>query len=569
MNKPIDRAIAKQQLERINGALREPHLLIGGLAVQQFHTARDSKDIDLVCEFETARQLIDTLYRSRDWDVQEEHEDDYRPSFRISHKVQDLGTIIFGPKICERAPYDHIDWGTLRQGSMPFRSASGALQNILVPAAHSLAYTKFISFLGRKSSDEKVRADLRDFVDLTNNHDFCVSQFYCLLRKTGAFEQLLTAFREKCVSFHALLEESCLHAILTMFSPPARLGLNASPTAFPVDVTSPIEPTGGAVRPPESPGSLKSLTEPTDEYVPGDWTTIGRRVHYVMYIRDIRPSALDGVLEKEQGYTNRLLKTARHPKADTMSRLSKALGVPICFLVEGQSNLFLCRDLQTVAMAVRRLRHKVRAPLGDLLARSLFDFPFIKSSSDPIEPELSGLAPLDVLSMGTLAVLVGANPPTPEQDLKAIKVAFTITAKALENIAVPGDRLSPELGSAWLEAMPEALGTDKSRPIQEITAQSLLLSARRYEEASGTPPPLRIFPTWWMAAQEAKRHLPGVPPEYIDTVGDLRIHLDCDPDWQLVGDLARGLHDAALRGRVDDSALAQQAVAADGASRRG
>lgn len=136
MNKPIDRAIAKSELERINDVLQEPHLLIGGLAVQQFYTARDSKDIDLVCEFETARQILDALYPSRDWKVEDKQGNEYRPSFQIRHKVENLGTIIFGPKISERTPYSHIDWNALKQGAEPFETASGHLKNILVPPAH-------------------------------------------------------------------------------------------------------------------------------------------------------------------------------------------------------------------------------------------------------------------------------------------------------------------------------------------------------------------------------------------------------------------------------------------------
>ena len=349
MNKPIDRAIAKQELERISRALSEPHLLIGGLAVQQFHTARDSKDIDLVCEFETARRLIESLYPSRDWHVMEQHEDDYRPSFHITHKVRDLGTIIFGPKVNERAGYDHIDWSVLKRGSKPFRSASGALQNVLVPAAHSLAYTKFISFLRRRCSEDKIRADLRDLVDLTNHEEFSVSLFYNLLRQTGVFRPLLDEFREKSENFRGVYEDSCLLDLSTMFFPLRAFRPFSTPTPVHVDVEAPSEPVDGGVRPPNAFVSVPSKGEPTDEAIPGDWATLGKRVHYVMYIRDIRASALDGVLEKEHGYTNRLRMTARYPSAETVSRLSKALGVPTSFLLEGQSNLFLTRDLRAVA----------------------------------------------------------------------------------------------------------------------------------------------------------------------------------------------------------------------------
>jgi hypothetical protein len=292
------------------------------------------------------------------------------------------------------------------------------------------------------------------------------------------------------------------------------------------------------------------------ENIPENLNTLGNRVHYAMCVRDISANALDQGLGKEKGYTHHLLKSALHPPADTMSKLSRILGVPVSFLVEGQSHLYVSGDLRAVAVAIRRLRHIVRAPLGDVLARCLFDFPFIKSSSYPIEPELRDLAPLDVYAMGILALLVAAKPPTPEQDHKAIKVAFTIAAKALEvatkalgKLTVPHDKLTPELGSAWLEAMPTSLGADRSLPAARITAQSVLLSAKSYEEKSGTAPPLRIYPTWWSAAKNAKSRLSNIPPEYVDMVGDLRIPLDGDLTWQLVSNLARTLYEEALSGR--------------------
>jgi hypothetical protein len=40
--------VAKTILAKIDQKLTSPHLLIGGLAVQQYYLARGSKDIDLV-----------------------------------------------------------------------------------------------------------------------------------------------------------------------------------------------------------------------------------------------------------------------------------------------------------------------------------------------------------------------------------------------------------------------------------------------------------------------------------------------------------------------------------------
>ena len=181
--KPIDRAIAKLELERINSVLTHPHLLIGGLAVQQYYSARISQDIDLVCDFDVAQMILRKLYPSKDWRVEDSKNDEYRPSYHIHHKVEDMGTIIFGPKISEREPYSHIDWNKLKCGAKPFRGIKNDLANVLVPAVYVLAYAKMISFLCRQSPDTKVAVDLQDFCDLTNHEEFSVTLFYDLVRQ--------------------------------------------------------------------------------------------------------------------------------------------------------------------------------------------------------------------------------------------------------------------------------------------------------------------------------------------------------------------------------------------------
>lgn len=217
MNQPLDRGIAKDEIERINDSLEFPHLLIGGLAVQQYCTHRGSKDIDLVCKFEISQSLIRQLYPSLDWDVIELNEDDYRPSFRIIHKSQDKGEIIFGPKITERSSYDYIDWNDLERGARSFKHRSKELKNILVPPPHALAYTKFISFLGRLSNGNKTKQDLEDFVDLTNHRDFSATDLYGLLRRSGNFEELIIDFKGKASDYQDLLRQSCLFHLALLF----------------------------------------------------------------------------------------------------------------------------------------------------------------------------------------------------------------------------------------------------------------------------------------------------------------------------------------------------------------
>jgi hypothetical protein len=85
-----------------------------------------------------------------------------------------------------------------------------------------------------------------------------------------------------------------------------------------------------------------------------------------------------------------------------------------------------------------------------------------------------------------------------------------------------------------------------------------LVEARSYQDATGIAPSLKILNDWWMAAKNAKRQYPGVPPEFVDMVGDLRIPLDHPLDWQLVGDLARSLFEASLRNKMTHSDTADE-----------
>lgn len=218
-HKPIERAVAKNELERIDAVLTRPHLLIGGLAVQQYYSARVSQDIDLVCDFEVAQTILRKLYPSKDWKVEDSKNDDYRPSYRIRHKVDDMGTIIFGPKISEREPYRHLDWNALVAGSRPFKGRDHDLNNILVPTPHALAYAKMVSFLCRQSPDAKVAADLQDFCDLTNHEEFLVTLFYDLLRRSRASEELISTFRKKVESYSEVAEGSCLHSLSELYCP--------------------------------------------------------------------------------------------------------------------------------------------------------------------------------------------------------------------------------------------------------------------------------------------------------------------------------------------------------------
>jgi nicotinamidase/pyrazinamidase len=182
----IPLADAKQELRRISQFLTEPHLLIGGLAVQQYVLHRNSVDIDLVCSSDTAREITKKLYPSMTWNVEDKNQDEYRPSFIISPIAtkKEMGRIYFGPKILQRQPYDHIDWDVIAEDAQPFNLQNAPLNNILVPRPEALAFTKLISFIGRnRKHEEKRLQDLEDFVELSNYKDFQFKTFYGFIYK--------------------------------------------------------------------------------------------------------------------------------------------------------------------------------------------------------------------------------------------------------------------------------------------------------------------------------------------------------------------------------------------------
>lgn len=214
---PIDMAIAKSELERINDLLDVSLTLIGGLAVQQYVTSRVSRDIDLICDFETASRLL-RLYPSKDWDVTND-QSEYRPNFVIRHRVTGL-TVYFGPKILEREEYPGVRWSDLSKDTSPFKKELKPLPNIQVPPAHALAYAKIISFLDRyidKDKKRKAIVDLEDFIDLTNCKQFSLSELYTLIRKHKTENDIEEKFAA-IVKHDALIKEKLADSCLAYFS---------------------------------------------------------------------------------------------------------------------------------------------------------------------------------------------------------------------------------------------------------------------------------------------------------------------------------------------------------------
>jgi hypothetical protein len=182
---PIDIAIAKEYLTKIDEELESPHLLIGGLAVEQYYKGRDSKDIDLVCDHSTAKSLL-SIFPSGEWDIIDHNDDEYRPSYEIKNLVNDGVTVIFGPKISEREPYNYLNWEAFREGAQPFKYKNIELKNILIPSVESLAFTKLVSAVERKpKSKKKSLQDFEDYINLSNHKTFHINKFIHILKKAN------------------------------------------------------------------------------------------------------------------------------------------------------------------------------------------------------------------------------------------------------------------------------------------------------------------------------------------------------------------------------------------------
>lgn len=214
-------AEVKDQLNRINGALAEPILLIGGLAVQQYHIARTSVDIDLVCDHDTATHIIRHLYPSNEWTSQNLSGDEYRPVITITKKKDPrFPAIKLGPKFLERDPYEYIDWDLLKEEARPFEVKGEALTNILIPTVERLCFTKLISFLCRSSDkEEKVHQDLRDVCDLSNNDSFRLAVFYNTISSSGADSFISREFQQRVTPYAAEFSQSYIYCLGSVFMP--------------------------------------------------------------------------------------------------------------------------------------------------------------------------------------------------------------------------------------------------------------------------------------------------------------------------------------------------------------
>lgn len=215
----IHRASAKDELVRLNDYLETPYLLIGGLAVQQYQLSRISRDIDLICDFETIQSILDDLYPTIEWEREDRTDDEFRPAYHIKHRNGRDDEIIFGPKVTQRGDYPFMKWAEFERGARPFHWKQRELTKILVPPPHALAYSKLVSFASRRDDlRQKIAQDARDFADMTNSAGFSLSEFWNFLQRNDPNGALAHQVRARAPLYEGELRKSCIFSLSSLLT---------------------------------------------------------------------------------------------------------------------------------------------------------------------------------------------------------------------------------------------------------------------------------------------------------------------------------------------------------------
>lgn len=219
-------AEAKKQIKRISDVFKKvceegtpPFILIGGLAVNQYVVTRESEDIDILCPSHIATEIIRKLYPNNTWGITNETEDDYRPAYVIHHKTNKKYPVIrFGPKITERGLYDHICEDDLRDNPNVYSLNNVACSNIIVPSLECLCYIKVVAFIDRDENKvDKLKQDLQDIIDLSNDNNFRLGVFLNLIEKNNMQEEIKEKFHKRLELTESTLNNSNLATMAGLF----------------------------------------------------------------------------------------------------------------------------------------------------------------------------------------------------------------------------------------------------------------------------------------------------------------------------------------------------------------
>jgi len=208
---------AKEILKSISDNAENKLLLIGGLAVNQYNSTRNSQDIDLICKHDECLDLIKKVFKTHEWDIIDKNNDSLHPQWEMTHKTnREMPVIKFGPKIIERH-LTYIDKDKLWENAKPFKFRDETYPKIYVPTIEIVCYTKIVSILGRtESMVDKIKKDIEDVINLSNHSEFGFSKFIILFEKELK-EKIKVNFSTRIKLTNAILKDSHLYQYVDLF----------------------------------------------------------------------------------------------------------------------------------------------------------------------------------------------------------------------------------------------------------------------------------------------------------------------------------------------------------------
>lgn len=287
---------------------------------------------------------------------------------------------------------------------------------------------------------------------------------------------------------------------------------------------------------------------PPPPTAPTDLDTLGARVRLVIYLRNLGMNELDRLAKKEHGFTSRLTRSQRQPRADTLGDLAAALRVPADWLLNGPR-----KPMTDVAGSAERLRATcaaVSAEFGELAGEATLRWAFgapghrTNDGRFVVDEELRRLparAFFVAAVMGNLSYVTGVE----DHAAWANKLAFVkvVVDLFLQSNAVALDDMFYD---QILDVFTWMMAIHEEARMEAIDEQAI---ARRLAEFRKKPAklPLRRMANWSQIVADASERYKTVPKSYFALVGELENVGFADA--QLVGEFARALWEASTRSR--------------------
>jgi transcriptional regulator with XRE-family HTH domain len=273
------------------------------------------------------------------------------------------------------------------------------------------------------------------------------------------------------------------------------------------------------------------MRRPAEVEPPNELDTIGKRVRFLMHIRGTSLSELDQLLGKGRGYASRLVTDEREPRMETLGAIAKAMRAPVSwFTGEQRAPALPVLAARTARIVVNRERRVRGEAMAEAVVRMCAGGGVQYDDSNVrLDADLVGLSAADILAAFGLSGVI----------LETREEFLGREEWIMEDIHDGAEAFVKSQGHDFIlsrKSMIEFLDNMAVRNFYRAKAfEELAHESRQRREG--------------MLA-EARRTYPAVPASIFDKVIELPWHEipGIELDATLLGEVARSVHDAALRG---------------------